>query len=154
MVILGGGTGATLAAWTFASEGKLVAIIDRKYIGGWRPNIACLPSKNIIHSAKVASYVRNSDAFGIVHDGFKIYTSGARNRKRRMVSGLNETHLEIYKKTGAELIMGSGRFIAPRTVEATLPDGSSRVLRGASESSAPAHTRACRRFPGLPRRSR
>ena len=52
VVILGGGTGSTIAAWTFAGEGKRVALIDRKYIGGSCPNIACLPSKNIIHSAK------------------------------------------------------------------------------------------------------
>ena len=45
--ILGGGTGSTVAAWTFASEGKHVAVIDRKYIGGSCPNIACLSSKNI-----------------------------------------------------------------------------------------------------------
>jgi pyruvate/2-oxoglutarate dehydrogenase complex dihydrolipoamide dehydrogenase (E3) component len=67
VVILGGGTGSTLAAWTFASEGKRVAVIDRKYIGGSCPNIACLPSKNIIHSAKVASLFRRSEEFGIVH---------------------------------------------------------------------------------------
>lgn len=54
VVILGGGTGSTIAAWTFASEGKRVAVVDRKYIGGSCPNIACLPSKNIIHTAKVA----------------------------------------------------------------------------------------------------
>ena len=54
LVILGGGTGSTIAAWTFASEGKQVAVVERKYIGGSCPNIACLPSKNIIHSAKVA----------------------------------------------------------------------------------------------------
>ena len=130
IVILGGGTGATLAAWTFAGEGKRVAIIDRKYIGGACPNIACLPSKNIIHTAKVASYVRHSDEFGIAHDGFKVDMSGVRNRKRKMVSGLNEMYLENYKETGAELIMGAGRFIAPRTVEVTLPDGGRRVLRG------------------------
>ena len=120
IVILGGGAGATLAAWTFAGEGKRVAIIDRKYIGGSCPNIACLPSKNIIHSAKVASYVRHSDEFGIARDGFKIDMSGVRNRKRKMVSGLNDLYLENYKKTGAELIMGSGRFIAPRTVEVSV----------------------------------
>src|ERR1700733_2544408 len=55
LVILGGGTGSTIAAWTFAGEGKRVAVVDRKYIGGSCPNIACLPSKNIIHSATVAS---------------------------------------------------------------------------------------------------
>jgi hypothetical protein len=70
LLILGGGTGSTIAAWTFTGEGMRVAAIDRKYIGGSCPNIACLPSKNIIHSAKVASYFRRSREFGIVHDGF------------------------------------------------------------------------------------
>jgi pyruvate/2-oxoglutarate dehydrogenase complex dihydrolipoamide dehydrogenase (E3) component len=56
VVMLGGGTGSTVAAWTFAGEEKRVAVVDRKYIGSSCPNIACLPSKNIIHSAKVASY--------------------------------------------------------------------------------------------------
>src|SRR5258707_13549144 len=69
LVILGGGTGSTIAAWTFAGEGKKVAVVERKYIGGSCPNIACLPSKNIIHSAKVASYFRRSKEFGITHDG-------------------------------------------------------------------------------------
>ena len=114
LVILGGGTGSTIAAWTFAGEGKRVAVIDRKYIGGSCPNIACLPSKNIIHSAKIASYLRRSKAFGMACDGFAIDMSGVRDRKRKMVSGLNEMYLEIYRNTGAEFIFGSGRFIAGR----------------------------------------
>jgi pyruvate/2-oxoglutarate dehydrogenase complex dihydrolipoamide dehydrogenase (E3) component len=65
-LILGGGTGSTIAAWTFAKQGQRVAAIDRKYVGGSCPNIACLPSKNIIHSAKVASYFRRSEEFGII----------------------------------------------------------------------------------------
>jgi pyruvate/2-oxoglutarate dehydrogenase complex dihydrolipoamide dehydrogenase (E3) component len=130
LVILGGGTGSTIAAWTFAGQGQRVAVVDRKYIGGSCPNIACLPSKNIIHSAKVASYFRRSREFGIVHGGFTIDMSGVRDRKRKMVSGLNEMYLENYRNTGAELILGSGRFIAPRTVEVALPDGGIRQLRG------------------------
>src|SRR5712671_3382390 len=78
LVILGGGTGSTVAAWTFAAEGKRVAVLDRKYIGGSCPNIACLPSKNIIHSAKVASYFRRSKEFGITHDGFTVDMLGVR----------------------------------------------------------------------------
>ena len=130
LVILGGGTGSTVAAWTFASEGKSVAVIDRKYIGGSCPNIACLPSKNIIHSAKVASYIRRSKEFGIALDGFAIDMTGVRERKRKMVTGLNEMYLENYRNTGAEFILGLGRFIAPKTVEVALPDGNSRQLRG------------------------
>src|SRR6478672_6978811 len=90
LVILGGGTGSTIAAWTVAKEGQRVAVIDRKYIGGSCPNIACLPSKNIIHSAKIASYVRKSEEFGIARDGFTIDMSVVRGRKRRMVSGVND----------------------------------------------------------------
>ncbi len=130
LVILGGGTGSTLAAWTFAGQGQRVAVIDRKYIGGSCPNIACLPSKNIIHSAKVASYVRNSEEFGISLDGFRLDMAAVSDRKRRMVSGLNEMYLANYKKTGAELIFGTGRFIAPKTIEVILRDGGKRQLRG------------------------
>src|SRR6267143_1105190 len=129
-VILGGGTGSTIAAWTFAGEGKQVAVVERKYIGGSCPNIACLPSKNIIHSARVASYVRRSEDFGIAKEGFTVAMPVVRDRKRRMVSALNELYLDNYKKSGAEFILGAGRFIGPRTVEATLPDGTRHQLRG------------------------
>src|ERR1700676_1717380 len=90
LVILGGGTGSTIAAWTFAGQGRRVAVIDRKYIGGSCPNIACMPSKNILHSAKVASYFRRGEEFGLSTDGFRINMSGVRGRKRAMVSGLND----------------------------------------------------------------
>ena len=130
LVILGGGTGGTVSAWTFAAQGRRVAVVERKYIGGSCPNIACLPSKNIIHSAKVASYFRRSREFGIVNEKFSVDMHAVRERKRKMVSGWNGVYLENYKKTGAELILGSGQFIAPKTLEVTLPDGTRRQLRG------------------------
>src|SRR5207237_9306306 len=83
LVILGGGTGSTIAAWTFAGQGQRVAVIERKYIGGSCPNIACLPSKNIIHSAKVASYFRRSEEFGIPNRDFAVNMRTVRERKRR-----------------------------------------------------------------------
>jgi pyruvate/2-oxoglutarate dehydrogenase complex dihydrolipoamide dehydrogenase (E3) component len=132
IVILGGGTGSTVAAWTFAGQGKRVAVVDRKYIGGSCPNIACLPSKNIIQSARVASYIRRSKDYGITTNGFTVDMSGVRGRKRDMVTGLNDIYLENYKKTGAEFILAPGRFVAPKIVEATMPDGSTRQLRGAN----------------------
>ena len=131
LVVLGSGTGSKVAAWTFAEQGKRVALIERKYIGGSCHNIACLPSKNIIHSAKVASYVRRSEEFGVTIDGFRIDMSAVRERKRRMVSHSIDIHLEIFRKSGVELIVGSGRFIAPRTLEVTLPDGKHRRLHAA-----------------------
>jgi pyruvate/2-oxoglutarate dehydrogenase complex dihydrolipoamide dehydrogenase (E3) component len=149
LVILGGGTGSTIAAWTFAGEGKRVAVVDRKYIGGSCPNIACLPSKNIIHSAKVASYFRRSKEFGIAHAGFTIDMSGVRERKRTMVAGLNEMYVENYRSTGAEFILGTGRFIGPRTVEIALRDGSSRQLRGANVIVSTGTRAKLEAIPGL-----
>ncbi len=149
LVILGGGTGATVAAWTFAGEGKRVAVVDRKYIGGSCPNIACLPSKNIIHSAKVVDYFRRSKEFGIVHDGFTIEMSGVRDRKRKMVAGLNEMYMENYRKTGGQFILGAGRFVAPRTVEVTLADGSTRQLRGTDVIVSTGTRATLEAIPGL-----
>src|SRR5579859_1358122 len=130
LVILGGGTGSTLTAWTFAARGQRVAVIERKYIGGSCPNIACLPSKNIIHSAKVASYFWRSAEFGISKDNCRIDMAGVRERKRKMVHDLVEIHLANYKTSGAELIMGTGRFIGPKIIEIALNAGGKRVLRG------------------------
>jgi len=149
LLILGGGTGSTVAAWTFASEGKRVAVIDRKYIGGSCPNIACLPSKNIIHSAKVVDYFRRGKEFGITDHGFAIDMAGVRDRKRKMVVGLNAMYLENYRKTGAELICGTGQFLAPRTVEVTLADGTTRQLRGANVIISTGTSAAVEKIPGL-----
>src|SRR6266566_1048953 len=149
LVILGGGTGSTIAAWTFAAEGKRVAVVDRKYIGGSCPNIACLPSKNIIHSAKVASYFRRSKEFGIALAGFSIDMSAVRERKRNMVTSLNEMYLENYRNTGAEFILGTGRFVASRTVQVTLADGTTRQLRGANVIVSTGTRASLDAIPGL-----
>lgn len=110
LVILGGGTGSTVAAWT---------------------------------------YFRHSREFGISHDGFTIDMSGVRDRKRKMVTAVNGMYLENYKSTGAELIMASGRFVAPRTVEATLPDGTRQRLRGTNVIVSTGTRAAMGGVPGL-----
>src|SRR3954466_2832121 len=130
LVVLGSGAPGKLLAWTLASRGRRVAVIERRYVGGSCPNIACLPSKNVIHSAKVASYFRRSEEFGLAKEGWQIDMAGVRDRKRRMVEGLVETHLRKYRSSGAELVMGDGAFVAPRTVEVALHAGGTRALRG------------------------
>ena len=130
VVALGSGEGAKYVAWTLAKQGQHVAVIERKYIGGSCPNIACLPSKNVIHSAKIASYFRRSEEFGISKENFRVNMSAVRDRKRKMVDGLIDMHLENFKASGAELVMGSGCFIGPKTLQVALLDGGTRILRG------------------------
>ena len=108
-----------------------------------------MPSKNIIHSAKVASYFRRSKEFGITCDGFTIDMAGVRARKRRMVRGLNEMYMENYRNTGAEFILGTGRFLAPRTVEVTMADGTTRQLHSANVIVSTGTRAALEPIPGL-----
>jgi pyruvate/2-oxoglutarate dehydrogenase complex dihydrolipoamide dehydrogenase (E3) component len=130
LLVLGSGEGGKYLAWTLARKGQRAAVIERKWIGGSCPNIACLPSKNIIHSAKVASYFYRSAEFGISKENVRIDMAAVRERKRAMVHGLVDMHLDNFKTTGAELVMGSGQFVGPKTIAVTLPDGSTRLLRG------------------------
>ena len=130
LLILGSGAAGKLLSWTLAKKGMKTAVIERKYVGGSCPNIACLPSKNIIHSAEAASYFRRSEEFGITKENWKINMAAVRERKRRMVAGLVDLHLDNYKKSGTELVMGSGRFVGPKSIEVKSADGAVRVLRG------------------------
>jgi len=132
-LVLGGGTAGKLAAWTMAKEGRRTAVVDRKYIGGSCPNIACLPSKNVIYSAKVASLVGRQREFGIETGPIAIDMARVYARKRDMVDGIIQVHLDKYraalnKDRGDELIFGQGRFVAPRTVHVALRDGGERTL--------------------------
>jgi pyruvate/2-oxoglutarate dehydrogenase complex dihydrolipoamide dehydrogenase (E3) component len=130
VLVLGCGAGGKCIAWTLAKQGLRSAVIERKYIGGSCPNIACLPSKNIVHSAKVASYFWRSQEFGITKDNTHISMSGVRDRKRKMVDGLVKMHLDIFKESGAQLIEGSGKFVGPKTIEVSFSDGSKKVFSG------------------------
>ena len=150
LLILGSGAGSKLLAWTFAGKGQRVAVIERKYVGGSCPNIACLPSKNVIHTAQVANYVRRSEQFGISIDKFRISMPAVRDRKRTMVEGLVDTHLALYRQSGAELIMASGRFVGPKILEATLLDGKKRMLYGENVViGTGTHAFIDERIPGL-----
>jgi pyruvate/2-oxoglutarate dehydrogenase complex dihydrolipoamide dehydrogenase (E3) component len=133
VLVLGGGTAGKVMAWTMAKEGRRTAVVDRKYIGGACPNVACLPSKNVIHSAKVASLVGRHREFGIETGPITIDMAGVYARKRDMVDGIIRVHRDKYraaldKERGDELIFGEGTFIAPRTVRVALRDGGERTL--------------------------
>jgi pyruvate/2-oxoglutarate dehydrogenase complex dihydrolipoamide dehydrogenase (E3) component len=130
MLILGSGAGGKLLAWQMAKSGHRTAVVERKLIGGSCPNTNCLPSKNEIWSAKVADLVHHADRFGMVTGPVTTDMTKVLARKREMVDGLIALHLDLYKASGAELIMGTGRFVAPKTIEVSLNDGGTRVLVG------------------------
>ena len=130
LVVLGSGEGGKFIAWSLASQGKPSAVGERRYVGGSCPNIACLPSKNVIRAAKVADFFRRGTEFGIAPGDWKVEMSAVRDRKRRMVDGLVAIHHEKYRESVAELVMGQSHFVGPRSIEVATADGGTRTLRG------------------------
>src|SRR5262245_32028850 len=130
VLVLGSGIGGKLLAWHMAQSGRKTVVVERQYIGGSCPNINCMPSKNEIWSAKVAHLVRHADNFGTVTGPVTIDMKKVRQRKRDMVECEIAAHLKNYKTSGTELIMGTGRFVAPKTLEVHLNDGGTRMLIG------------------------
>jgi len=127
-LIIGSGEGGKFLAWHLASSGQKTAVIERRWIGGSCPNINCLPSKNEIWSAKVNHLVYIGGQFGSTAAPGPVDMAVVRKRKRDMVDGLVAMHLQKYKTSGAELIMGHAKFMAPKTLEVQLNEGGSRTL--------------------------
>ncbi len=130
ILVLGSGEAGKWTAWTMADEGHRTAMVERKWLGGSCPNIACLPSKNVIYSARVASLARRGAEFGLEMDQLRINMAGVQQRKRKMVEAEHQFHAKRTADAGVELIMGEGRFVAPRTIEVALNGGGTRRIVG------------------------
>jgi len=129
-LILGSGQGGKLLAWHLGRTGQRVAVVERQWVGGSCPAVACLPSKNEIWSARVAHLARHAGDFGTVTGPVTIDMAKVRERKRTMVEREAAFHVQAYASSGAELIMGPGRFVGPKTIEVQLNDGGIRTLAG------------------------
>ncbi len=130
ILVLGSGEAGKWTAWTMADEGHRTAMVERKWLGGSCPNIACLPSKNVIYSARIASLARRGAEFGLEMDQLRINMAGVQQRKRKMVEAEHQFHAKRTADAGIELIMGEGRFVAPKTIEVALNDGGTRRIVG------------------------
>jgi pyruvate/2-oxoglutarate dehydrogenase complex dihydrolipoamide dehydrogenase (E3) component len=131
VLVLGSGAGGKLLAWQMAKSGRRTAVVERRWIGGSCPNIACMPSKNEIWNARAVHLARQAATLGAKVQIVSADMAAVRQRKQAMVDEQVAGHLENYKSSGAELILASGKFVAPKTLEARLNDGGTRLLRGA-----------------------
>jgi pyruvate/2-oxoglutarate dehydrogenase complex dihydrolipoamide dehydrogenase (E3) component len=128
-LVIGSGIAGKFIAWSGEAR-RRTAIVERGLLGGSCPNVACLPSKNMIWSAKVISLARRGMEFGLKTESMSIDMAAVQRRKRTMVEELRKIHLDHTKASGADLIMGMARFVAARTVEIELHDGGTRTIFG------------------------
>jgi pyruvate/2-oxoglutarate dehydrogenase complex dihydrolipoamide dehydrogenase (E3) component len=129
-VVLGGGEAGKYIAWELAKQGRSALVIERALVGGSCPNVACLPSKNVIRSAKVADLVEHAAGYGIRTAPATTDMEGVRRRKREMVDGLIEIHRQRFAAPGVEFVLGEGCFVSPRTIEIHLAQGGIRRVVG------------------------
>jgi pyruvate/2-oxoglutarate dehydrogenase complex dihydrolipoamide dehydrogenase (E3) component len=127
-LVLGSGEAGKYLSWSLGAEGKRVALVERRYVGGSCPNIACLPSKNVVHSAKVAWYARRLKEFGLNAPAPGVDMTMVRDRKRAMVNGLVEIHNKRFVANHVAFIRGRGVFTGPRTLSVELEQGGIRSL--------------------------
>ena len=130
VVVIGSGEGGKYLAWTLAKAGHRTALVEKRLVGGSCPNVACLPSKNIIHSAKVASFAARASEFGLEIGSISTNMRGVQRRKRQMVDDLIKIHQGRYEANGVDLIMGEARFVGPKTVAVNLNDSGAQTITG------------------------
>jgi pyruvate/2-oxoglutarate dehydrogenase complex dihydrolipoamide dehydrogenase (E3) component len=127
-LILGSGQGGKQLAWHLGRSGKRVAVVERRWVGGSCPAVACLPSKNELWSARIAHVTRHAAHYGTLTGDVSTNMSRVRQRKQDMVEREIAAHLKAYKDSGAELIMGRGRFVGAKTLDVEQNDGGARRL--------------------------
>ena len=130
VLILGSGQGGKKLAWHMGQAGRRTAMVERRWIGGSCPNVNCLPSKNEIWSARVAHLARQAPRFGTTTGPLVTDMVAVRRRKREMVEHQVAEHRHLYEASGVELILGSGRFVGPKTIEVRTEAGGTRLLTG------------------------
>ena len=130
VLVLGSGQGGQLIAWHLAQAGRRTALVERRWIAGSCPMIACMPSKTEVWSARVAHLAQHGAQFGVTTGSVTTDMTTVLRRKRDMVGREVDLHLQNFRATGTELIVGDGRFVAPKTLEVRLRDGGTRVLAG------------------------
>ncbi len=82
ILVIGSGEAGKHLTWNLAQFGRRTAVVERKYIGGSCPNIACLPSKNVIRSAKANWFARHGVEYGIQTGPVSTDMKGVFERKR------------------------------------------------------------------------
>ncbi len=148
IIVLGSGGSGKFVAWTLAKEGHRTAMVERGPLGGACPNVACLPSKNMVYSGRVISLARRGAEFGLKMDSLSVDMKAVQRRKRTMVEGLHQMHVDATNASGAELIMGKGRFVGLRTLEVELNSGGGKRTISGDKVFLDLGSRAA--MPGLP----
>src|SRR5579883_1985887 len=130
VVVLGSGPGGYTAAFRAADLGKKVVLIERyDTLGGVCLNVGCIPSKALLHAAKVADDAEEMSERGLHFGKPKIDKDKLRDWKNSVVKKLTGGLKVLAKQRKVEVITGEGRFSSPNTIEVTMKDGKKETVQ-------------------------
>jgi dihydrolipoamide dehydrogenase len=148
VVVLGSGPGGYTAAFRAADLGKQVVLIERyPTLGGVCLNVGCIPSKALLHAARVVAEAEEMSHFGVVFGKPTIELPKLREWKENVVGRLTKGLSSLAKQRKVAVVQGTGKFVSPRMIEVKTVDGMKRVsfdnaiIAAGSESA---------RIPGFP----
>ena len=130
VAVLGSGPGGYTAAFRAADLGQSVILIERySTIGGVCLNVGCIPSKALLHTAKVITDAEDTGSHGVTFTKPEIDIEKLRDWKsnkvvRKLTMGLSQ----MAKQRGVQVVEGHGQFISPNQITVTTPDGSRKVV--------------------------
>ena len=148
LVVLGAGVGGYTAAFRAADLGMKVTLIERwPMLGGVCLNVGCIPSKALLHAAKVIEDAHDMSANGITFGAPQIDRVRLRNWKNKVVTRLINGLSLLAKQRKVEVVRGEAKFVGPYALDVKTADGPRRIefkqciIAAGSESM---------RLPGLP----
>ena len=132
VIVLGSGPGGYPAAIRASQLGKKVAIVEKESLGGVCLNWGCIPTKALLKSAQVYEYTKHAADYGINVTNASHNFEGVIKRSRGVADKMSKGVQFLMKKNKIEVVMGTGKLLAPGKLEVTAADGSTRTLEAKS----------------------
>ncbi len=128
VVVLGAGPGGYTAAFRAADLGKKVVLIERyATLGGVCLNVGCIPSKALLHAAKVITEAEDVESHGIVFGKPQIDINKLRTWKESVIGKLTKGLKALAKQRKVEVVHGTGKFVTPHLIQVETADGRKTV---------------------------
>jgi len=129
VLVLGAGPGGYTAAFRAADLGKNIVLVDRwPSLGGVCLNVGCIPSKALLHAAKVIDETRSMGAHGISFAEPSIDIEKLRGWKDGVVKRLTGGLAGLAKQRKVTVVPGIGRFVSMNQLEVRSEDGGSKIV--------------------------
>ncbi|HJD97221.1 dihydrolipoyl dehydrogenase [Mailhella massiliensis] len=131
ITVIGAGPGGYTAAFDAAKRGAEVTLVESRWLGGTCLNCGCIPTKTLKSSAEALETVHRAKEFGILCEGTpSVDMPSVIARKRKVSETLRGGLEKTCRKLKVKVVMGRGRVVSAKLVQATLADGTVQDIEG------------------------